>query len=57
MGDAGADRPPPARLGLLHLGREVRIDQQVRQDAVREILDQAARIKIWPKVDFFNEFP
>jgi len=33
------------------------IDQQIRQDAVREILDQAARIKTWPKVDFFNEFP
>jgi N-acyl-D-amino-acid deacylase len=33
------------------------LDQQVRQDAVREILDQAARIKTWPKVDFFNEFP
>ena len=34
-----------------------RIDEGIRQDAIKEILDQGARVKEWPKVDFFKEFP
>ncbi len=34
-----------------------RIDEGIRQDAIKEILDQGTRVKEWPKVDFFKEFP
>jgi N-acyl-D-amino-acid deacylase len=33
------------------------VDQQIRHDVVKEILDHAQRVKNWPKVDFFKEFP